>query len=251
MTNLFKTTLFAGAMAALVLSGCKKNSDSPATPAAATPSSSAPSVTVNDGYGAMAAVKSVSYVTYAGYTTPVEVNTAVAVFMSAQGATTYVDAGTVTLNTKALTKSTANAYVYQTLTDPLSFGQFNWNVSGSSSVPAISYNNPNPMADFSGYNSLPSTVTKANGVTITLGSSVSDADSVYVVVADYNNHRVMKRLAGYIGQCTIAASELSGFTAGQGMVQVCPWNYRTQTFSGKKFYFINESAYTKMGITIN
>jgi len=249
MKHVFKTIIIAGAVASLVISGCTKKSDSAAGPS--TPATSAPSITINDGYGVLSAVRSVSYTTIAGYTVPLEVNTAVAAFTLTTGSGTFTDGGTVTLNSKSLTKSTNNAYVYQNLTDPLSFSQFAWNVTGSASVPAISYTNNNLMTDYSGFSSLPSAITKANGVTISLGSAVSSADSVYVVVTDYSNHVIMKRLAGNAGECVIAAADLSGFTAGKGMVQVCPWNYKSQDFNGKKIYFINESAFTKQGITIN
>jgi hypothetical protein len=239
----------AGTVASLVLSGCSKTSTTPDTPSTTT--ASAPTITVSDGYGALAAVRSVSYTTVAGYTIPLEVNTAVAVFTTTPGGSTFVDGGTVSLNSKSLTKSSGNAYVYQNLTDPLSFSTLNWSVSGSSSVPAISYTDDRPIPDFSGFSTLPTTITRASGVTISLGSAISNADSVYVVVTDYSNHRIMKRLGGNASECAISSSELSSFVAGQGMVQVCPWNLKAEDINDKKFYFIIETAYTKQGITIN
>ena len=242
-------TLIAGTVASLIISGCSKKTTTPDNPAAA--SASAPSITISDGFGALAAVRSVSYTTVAGLTIPLEINTAVAVFPTASGATTFNDGGTVTLNTKALTKSTNNTYSYQNLTNPLSFTQITWNVTGSSSVPAISYTDNKPIPDFSGFSTLPTAITRASGVTISLGNAITNADSVYVVVADFNSHSILKRLAGNAGQCDFSSAELSGFTAGQGMVQVCPWNLTSEDFSSKKFYFIIETAYTKQGITIN
>ncbi|MEI7725008.1 MAG: hypothetical protein WCK09_07870 [Bacteroidota bacterium] len=250
MKNIIKTTLFAGAIASLIISGCSKTSEVvPETPTSSSPS--APTITLSDGFGALAAVRSVSYTTVAGMTIPMEVNTAVAVFTTTAGSSTFTDGGTVTLNSKGLTKSTNNAYVYQNLLDPLSFGSLAWNVSGSASVPAISYTDDRQIPDYTGFSTLPTTITKTAGVTISLGSAVSNADSIYVVVTDYNNHQILKRLGGNASECVIGSSELSSFTAGQGMVQVCPWNLKSEDISSKKFYFIIESAFTKQGITIN
>jgi hypothetical protein len=98
---------------------------------------------------------------------------------------------------------------------------------------------------------LPATITKSAGVTISLGSAVSNADSIYVTVTDYSDHRIFKRLAGNASECVISSAELASFVAGQGMVQVCPWNLKAEDINSKKFYFVIESAFTKQGITIN
>lgn len=249
MKHLIKSVVIAGTLVSLMLSGCNKTSD--VVPETTTPAATAPTITFTDGYGALAAVRSVSYTTVAGMTIPLEVNTAVAAFTTTMGGSTFVDGGTVTLNTKGLTKSTNNAYVYQNLTDPLTFSTLAWNVTGSSSVPAISYTDDRPVPDYTGFSTLPATITKTAGATISLGSAVSNADSIYVTVTDYNNHRIFKRLGGNAGECVISSSELAAFTVGQGMVQVCPWNLKAEDISGKRFYFIIESAFTKQGITIN
>ncbi|HNY01734.1 MAG TPA: hypothetical protein PKG48_04065 [Bacteroidales bacterium] len=249
MKTYIKSTLIAGALASLILTGCNKAKD--VLPDDNKTSSSSTSINMSDGYGVLAAVRSVSYTTVSGVTVPLEVNTAVAAFNVSMGSSTFTDAGGVTLNGKSLTKSTNNAYVYQDLTNPLTFNTVTWNVAGSSSVPSFSYTDDRPIPDYSAFNSLPTTVTRSAGVTISLGSAVTNADSVYVTLTDYNNHSLLKRVGGSAAGCTFSASELAGFAAGQGMVQVCPWNYKTEDFNDKKFYFIIESAFTKQGITIN
>lgn len=234
----------------LFLVGCTKSEElTPDIPS--TQGTQTPTITFSDGYGVMAAIKTVSYTTVAGYTVPVEVNTAVAAFLSTPSGGSLVAAGNVSLNNKMLTLTSTNAYVYQTLTDPLVFNQFVWNVSGSGAVPAITYTDDKPMADFSGFSSLPATITKASGLTISLGTAVTNADSVYVVISDYSNGYILKRVAGNAAACTFSAAELSILAAGQGMLQVCPWNYKDEDINSKKFYFVNEAAYTKTGITIN
>ena len=249
MRNIIKTTLSIVIFASVMFYGCSKKDST--TPATTDNSGSTVSITVSDAAGALAAITSVSYTTVAGYTIPVTVNTATGVFFSTPGSSTYVDAGSITLNSNSLTKQSNNAYVYQNLTSPLTFPPVTWNVAGSGSVPSFNYTDDRPMPTFSGYDALPSTVTKASGVTIALGSAVLDADSVYVVLHDYSNKTLLKRVAGNAASVTFTATELSAFTTGNGMVQVAPWNLKSEDFSSKKFYFINETCYTKMGIAIN
>jgi len=251
MKKLIQNTFFAVALATVIFSGCDKTEDIIEDPTTNTPNTGNATPTIKGGYGSFAAVHSVSYTTVQGITIPLDVNTAVSAFYSAPGSSTMVDAGTVTLNSKTLTKNSNNAYVYQNLTDPLSFNQVTWNVSGSGGVPPINYTDDKPFPDFSGYNSLPATLTKANGLTVTLGGTVSNADSVYVIVSGGDKY-VLKRVAGNASQCTFSASDLSiiGNTT-FGMIQVAPWSYSQEDFNSKPYYFVLETCYTKQGVTIN
>ena len=249
----FGSTLCAIVIFGLLFTGCEKTEEIiDNNQNNTTPGTSNTSPNLKDGYGVLAAVTSVSYTTVQGITIPVSTNTATAGFFSAPGANNMVDAGTVTLNSKTLTKSSNNAYVYDKLTDPLSFSQVTWNVTGSSGVAAINYTDDKPMPDFSGYNTLPATVTKANGLTVALGGSVSNADSVYVIVAGGNNQYVLKRMGGNASQCTFSASDLSVLSnTTTGMIQVAPWNYKKEDFNDKPYYFVLETVYSKIGVTIN
>lgn len=250
MKQVLKITLFAGILATLIISACSKSSDSDSsTPAPTT--SSTPTPTFGDGWGMMAAVTSVSYQVVAGVTIPVIINTATAAFQASAGSTSYVDAGTVTLNSKALTKSTNNVYIYDKLTDPLDFTQVTWSVSGAGSVPAINYTDDKPIPDFSGYNSLPSTVDRSSNLIISLSGTLSDCDTVYVLISGSNGKFILKSLPGSASECKFSAAELSVLAAGTGLLQVAPWNYKSEDISSKKFYFVNEKAYTKTGVTIN
>jgi hypothetical protein len=250
MKKRLNISLLAGLMITIMISGCSKSTstDTPTTPS--TPSTPTPSF--SDGWGLMAAVTSVSYTVVAGITIPMSVNTATAAFQSAAGSSTYVDAGTVTLNAKTLTKSTNTVYLYNNLQDPLDFTQVSWNVSGAGSVPAINYTNDRPMPDYSGFSTLPSTISRSGDLTISLSGTISDADTVYLTISGTNGKYLMKRVAGNAAQCIFTASELSTLSAGTGgLIQVTPWNYKIEDFNNKKFYFVNEKAYTKSGITLN
>jgi hypothetical protein len=251
MKRIIQNTFLAVALATVIVSGCTKTKDVIEDPTTNSPNTGNGTPTIKDGYGSFAAVHSVSFTTVQGITIPLDVNTAVSAFYSAPGSSSLVDAGTVTLNSKTLTKSSNNAYSYQNLTDPLSFNQVAWSVSGSSGVPAINYTDDRSFPDYSGYNSLPATLTKANGLTVSLGGTISNADSVYVIVSGGDKY-VLKHMAGNASQCTFSASDLSiiGNTP-FGMIQVAPWNYKKEDFNNKPYYFVLETVYTKQGVTIN
>ena len=249
-TNFLKSGMTLILFMAIILSGCSKvEDDIPEQPQ--TNSNNGYTITISDGYGVLAAVRSVSLTTVGGYTVPVEVNTAVAAFTSSSGSGTFIDAGTVTLNSKSLTKATNNSYYYQNLMDPLNFSSITWNVSGAGSVPAISYTDDRPIPQYTDFSALPSTLKRNAGLSIVLGSTITNADSVYVLVTDYNGKTVLRRMGGNASQCVFSGSDLSALSAGQGMIQVVPWNYKTEDYSDRKYYFIIESAYTRQGVTIN
>lgn len=244
-----RNIFFSIILISLFLSGCKKTETN--EPLTNPTSSGSISYSFSDGYGVLVAVRSVSYQSVGGFNIPVEVNTATAAFPTSLNTSTFSDAGNVTINLKSLTKNSNNAYVYQNFTEPLTFNQISWNVSGSANVPAISYTENKPIPGYSGFESLPGSISRSAGLTVPLGSAISGADSVYVIVADYNGKRLLKRFAAGTTECSFPATELNGLAAGQGMLQVVPWNYKIEDYKDKNFYFIVESAFTKMNVTIN
>jgi hypothetical protein len=250
MKTIHKSALSFFLLALVVLSSCNKTEET--TPAPTNNNTGGVSITLSNGYGVMAAVTSVSYTTVAGITVPVTTNTATAVFLASSGSSSYVDAGAVTLNGKALTKQSNNTYVYQNLTNPLTFPPVTWSVAGSASVPSINFTEDKPMPIFSGYETLPASITKASGVTISLGSAVSNADSIYVIISGGNNSYVLKRLGGNASQAVFSASDLTSLGATTvGMIQVAPWNYKVEDFNDLPYYFVNETVYSKIGVAVN
>lgn len=232
-------------LAALLLPGCNKDEDNPDNNSGTTPEFS-----YNDAFGVLVAVKSVSYTSVGGFEVPVEANSASAFFPTDAGASTFVDAGTVTIEGKSLDKQSNNMYLYTNYLSPLTLSNPEWNVSGSGNVPSFSKTLTRPLPLFSGYSALPSSISKGSGVTIALGTAVSAADSVIVLIASSNN-AVIKSVAGNAASVTFSATELSELSAGnQGSVSVSPYNITTETISSKKFYFVNESSYLKTGIPV-
>lgn len=229
----------------LVFTSCTKEDDgnTPNTKSTTTP-------TFVDGTGALVALKTVTYVSASGFVIPTEVNTGVAVFSDTPGSQVLADAGTVTLNGASLKKYDNNSYIYENLLSPIALDGIQWEVSGKGSIPAISKKVTRGMPDYSGYDNLPTTITKTSGLTVSLSGKVSNADSVYVVLMDMNSKYLLKRAAGNSASVTISAGELDGFKNGMAYLQVVPWNYTTETISGKKLYFVNETVYSKTDVTI-
>ena len=212
---------------------------------------SATSIHFGDAFGMLDAIRTVSYVTVAGVLVPAESNTAIAAFYDTAGVSLYLDAGTVILNGQSLTKDTNNFYTYQNSQVPLDFSSIQWQVSGNGRVPAISKNDSNPVPSYSGYGSLPASITKANGVSINVSGQITGADSVYVAISDYNNKWIIKKVSSSASNAVFSADDLTGLTTGKGMIQVSAFNFIYENHSSKKFYFVNQAIYTKLEVPIN
>ncbi len=245
MKHFSRITVLALLSFSLVLASCTKEDDENTnnSPSATTP-------TFVDGAGVLVALKTVTYVSASGFVIPTELNSGVALFSDTPGSQVLADAGTVTLNGAALKKYENNSYIYDNLLSPISLETIQWEVSGKGNVPAISKQITRDMPDYSGYNDLPATISKSSGLTINLSGEVSNADSVYVVLIDMNSKFLLKRAAGNASSVSISASELDGFKNGMAYLQVVPWNYSSETISGKKIYFVNETVCSKTDVTI-
>ncbi len=242
--------MIAGVALMVAISGCKKkdNIDPTTNP---TTNTNYTSFSFPDSYGVMVAIKSVSYQEVLGVIIPVYLNTATAAFLSTPGASTFVDAGSVTVNSEPMTRNANNSYVYDKLTTPLTFGDVAWAVAGANGIPAFNYTDNNSWPAFGGYNSLPGTISRATGLTVALGNNVDNADSVYLIVASNDGKYVISRVGGNASEITITAADLSSVSEGGGLLQVVPWRYKKEDFDSKDIYFVLESVYSKTSITIN
>lgn len=220
---------------------CEK--DEPEAPDS-TQNSSTPSL----GDGTLVAVK-----TATAQSTPIgditiDLGTAVAAFPGSGGYNSLVDAGSVSVDGNALQKFGNNSYVFTPgIASPTGIEYENdvkWSISGNSgnNVPSFEHTYTRGFPNIGNITSA-AEVSKA-GYTFTF-SSISNADSVYLLIND-----VVKRLAGNARSYTFTSSELSGLTTGQGNITVAGWNYATASYSGKNFYFINETVKIK-SVTIS
>ncbi|NTW23448.1 MAG: hypothetical protein HGA37_02010 [Lentimicrobium sp.] len=242
--NIFILSL---AFSVFLFTACDKTDETPDD----TNNTNTSSFNYPDAFGVLVAVKSISYTSVAGYEVPVEVNSASAFFPTDAGATSFADAGTVSIEGKNLSKVQNNVYVYNDYIDPLTLSNLQWSVTGNGSVPSFNKTVSRPIPTFSGFSSLPASVSKAAGLSIPMGSALYAADSVIVLITSSNNQVAIKSFAGNAGSATFSAADLSALsTSNVGSISISPYNISTETISGKKYYFVNESSYLKMAVSI-
>lgn len=187
----------------------------------------------------------------------IDLETAVASFSTTTSSTTLTDAGAVDVNTFSLTKADNNAYYRNGFspTSPtnvdLNFSSgSNWNVAGSSSVTAFTYNHNVAFPSYGGLATLPTTVTKSSNLSLNISSS--NADSIYVAIlsgSSTSTGTVIKRYGGTATNIVINSSDLSALTTtgsdGIAYLEVIPWRYNTATLNSKDYVFMKLAAYVK------
>ncbi len=216
------------------------------TPAIAAPSGYTPNF--NGVFATLVGIKALSTTTTPIGPVDTEIGSAVAVFSEDAG-TTFIGAGTVSLDGTSLAAQSNNSYVYTPgAGDPMGLtfgGTQSWNGTGGA-WPAFNASTtvgfPNVAVISSG------NVSMSSNYTLNCGSAVT-ADSIYFAVYGPSG-TAMKVVAGGASSYTFTSAELSGVGAGSGFVQIVGINYDLQNISGRDYYLLNETARTK-SVTIN
>jgi len=192
----------------------------------------------------------------AGYPITLTTENAVASFYTATGATTFADAGTVSVNSINLEKQTNNTY-YKTATTGMTpadmgFNSTNssWSVGGAGSVPAFTYSHNVPFPTFSG--TIPESVTRTSGLSISLGSTVSNADSIILFMVK-DSVTLTRTFAGTATSISVSAADLAAFPAvtdKSAMLEIVPYRVVLKMQGTKKYAFIKEYAAVRM-VNIN
>lgn len=241
-----KALIFFLALSAAIFTGCDKDDDTPDENI----NNTSNQFNYDDAFGVFVAIKTVSTQTIGGMTIPVEFNTATAAFMPSAGATNMIDGGDVSLNDKNLKKVQNNAYIYDDVMNPLDFSTVSWTASGKGDVPAINKTVTRGFPAYSAADALPESISKASGFSISLGNKISNADSVIVVVGS-NNKSAYKIVAGNAGIISFSSADLTNVAISTtGLLSVSPYNITSQSVDSKKYYFINETVYTRMNVNI-
>ncbi len=208
----------------------------------------------NDADAVFAAVNAVTYqsIPVIGLQ-KIDVNTAVAAFFSTTGNKPYTNGGTVTCEGKTLTQDTSKAYLFAPSgSETMTFsGNTDWTIAGNSSsgMPSVNFSSASPVPTYNGIanGSLTSNVNRANDITITINGTITNADSVFVTISSGSAY--VQKVVAANSNCTFTAAQLAalGATNGSanGIIQIAPFKIESSTTSGKKYYFINEAAYTK------
>lgn len=218
--------------AALSLSSCKKDEETPVTPTTNT-NTGGTTTTTTPAYFAPADANGILVAGNLMGTGLIS-----AQFFASAGGSARTAAGSVTFNGNNMTLGTDTVYSKFIFTDITSAGA-NWTVVGNSNVENITATYP----DFPSLPSITSsaTITRASGCTITF-NAVTGADSVYVTITSGSGFK-SKLIAGNATSCSFTSTELSGLsTTTSGQINVGAWTRYSQTFNSKKYYFYNNSS---------
>lgn len=237
--------MVAVALSSTIITSCNTEGDDDVTPPGQTiPPTPMPA----DANGVLAAIKirttqTISIPGMPDQVVNIDMGVGSAAFYESGNTSTLLDAGTVNLTNKDLTKQSNNSYIYMPSgTDAtgidFSADGVSWSVSGSGSIPAFTKNTgnafPNADAVTSG-----STVSKSSGYTLT-ASNVSGADSVYFQV-----HDVVVSRPNNTNSYTFTAAELANVPTGPSIVQVVAMKITSENVSGKMMYFVKETSVSK------
>ena len=216
------------------------------TPSASAPSGYTPSYTGT--FATLVGIKTVSTTSTPVGPVNTEIGTAVAVF-SDNGGSSFLTAGTVSLDGNNLSAQTNNSYVYTPgASNPtgLTFGSTqNWAGTGAG-WPAFTASTTVGFPTVTDINT--GDVTMSSGYTLSCGSNIT-ADSIYFAVYGPSGTAI-KVVSGGTNTYTFSASDLGGVGAGNGFVQIVGINYDPQSIGGRDYYILNETARTK-SVTIN
>lgn len=198
----------------------------------------------NGTYGTLVALKTVTTTSTPLGEMDANVGTAVAVFSENSGSS-FVTAGSVNVNSNALTAQSNNSYVYQIATSNptgISFSNtVSWEGTGAT-WPAFS------ASSTQGF-SIVGQITSGNPSTSSnytlVSNQVTNADSVLFTLAGQNGS-VVKILPGTTTTYTFSASEVSSVGAGTGIIQVVGLKYDLQLIDSKDYYLINETVRSKV-----
>ena len=257
-----KLLLLPAAALMLAFASCTpEETPEPEVPTNTTPTAPEPPKPQPAGvHGALIALQMDFTYTASGFPVTLSTEMGIAAFYDAIGSSTLVDGGAVTVNSNALTKNANNSYLVtagiptQTPTTLGLDGNINWNVSGSSNVPAFGYNIDGtvyPFIDYTG--TIPTDITRANGVTLNFtNANTKNADSVYVMIVS-GSASVLKHFDANAGNVTITAAELNGLAASTSTspayIEIVPWTILAWPLHvGKMYAVINERAIVR---TIN
>jgi hypothetical protein len=169
----------------------------------------------------------------------------------------YADAGNVNLNGINIPKGTNNKYRKEVLStdNPSTLGfadSVSWQVDGGAVIPGFKFKDPNQFPD---YNQLfPDVITRSAGLTLVFNeTTVTDADSVRVLIDDTYGNIILKTFAANADTVTIPASTLSVLQTindKTAFLGIFPYKGINKVYQGKGFFFIREER-TYRSVNIN
>ncbi|MDN3202970.1 hypothetical protein [Algoriphagus sediminis] len=173
-------------------------------------------------------------------------------FFSSGIGSSRVNVGIVGLNGNDLQNISGNSYISnpQTVDNGINVGQSNtWEIAGNNGFDAFSHTTSKVMPQqvrFAG--SVGDTFSTGGEITLSVQSVPSNADNILWLISDGN--RVITK-ESKTTSVTFSASEVGTLSStSNGLVQAAAFNIESQTYGGKKIYFINETVDSKL-VTLN
>lgn len=252
MKSKFFSLILLVVFGAVIFSSCSGDGDE--DPMETTQSNPVPSP--GDADGVMAAIKAKSNLPEGTPQVPgmpdILLDVASANFYSSTNGGSLVNVGTVSLNDFQLQTVGGNSYInnFTDITLDINSGQANdWTVAGSNGFDGFSHTTAKKMPGVVRFaSSVSETISASAAVTLSVESVPSNVDNLLWVISDGSNIVTKESKTTSV---TFSASELGDLRSTEtGIVQVAAYNSESQTFGGKKIYFINETVDSKF-VTIN
>lgn len=173
-------------------------------------------------------------------------------FFSSGLGSSLVNVGNVSINSNQLQNISGNTYINnpQAIDAGIAVGQKNtWEIAGANGFAAFSHTTAKVMPQQVKFAaSVGDTFSNGGEITLTVQSIPANADNILWVLSD--GSRVLTK-ESRTTSVTFSASEVGTLrTTSAGLVQAAAFNTESQTFGGKKVYFINETVDSKI-VTIN
>ncbi len=234
----YKCVFYVSILASFLLMGCSKEDNGNGN---TNPTNNPGGVSVPDGKGVLAAVKTVTFTEVPGYgVTEVVFNTGTAAFWESSP-TSFVNAGDVSLNDVALTFQAESKVYIPNATAIIELPPIVWKVTGGNGIPGFTKEITSGFPDFTG--TLPGTVSANEDLVISLSGKVSNADSVFVGVFGDTKSK-WQMVSKNTASVTFSKSDLSSLGTIR-QVQVTPIKYLPETINGNKFWFVLEEGNTR------
>lgn len=182
-------------------------------------------------------------------TTNIDISTGMALLYTAPSAFTFLDGGSVAINSQNLTKNANNSYMAISLVDGfvVKGTNINWSVVGNANVPAIAFNTNKSVPEMPQVVAFPNTLDKTTGFTIQISAPVT-ADILFVSVSGINalgtsGGKMTKNFQINGTSLTFTAADIANIDATKGfIITVNAINYVFKDFGGKIFLFSNLST---------
>jgi hypothetical protein len=259
-TSMFRHIVIATAIALFVVLSCRKKDPPPAddptttgTTTATTSGSTTPTPTIP------VAVVNTTATTYSGFFTTgtysimpgnVFYSSAAAAFCDPPAASAPLPgiyAGRVKLNNDSLTYSSSG---YNSSSVNLNLSSERWALHGGAKIPAFNFTNTLPGPTAQNIMNLPTSISKAAGVTINLGELTSVRSGTFVL-SDGMNGNIIRTFTGNSYSLEVTPGLLANFNNGSGSnIYLTLENWLAASAMGKDFRFVKQSV-LMLSVTVN